>query len=349
MKLRRPPPSTLDRRTSAAFWVTGVASALAAEQLDVPELFREAGLDIAALGDPDARFATEHVSLLWELAVARSGNPAVGLVGASCAKPGQFGVVAYSLMSAPDLLGILHRIVRYIAIVSDAATVSLRKHGDSYRLALVLNPGSRPVPHQRFAFDLLQFLSFCRWVTGADLKPVGVELSHPGDSSAVFKAAFGCLPRFEAGENALLFSGANVTLPLPTAHYRLSAVHDRIATEHLQRVSGSQFTPRARAEIARYLQDGAPTRAAIARALAVSERTLHRRLSEEGTSFQRLVEETRRELAEDYLVRRDLSAAEVAYLLGFKDQGSFFRAAQRWFSMTPVKYRFASRTGGRMT
>ncbi|MGY8665779.1 AraC family transcriptional regulator [Bradyrhizobium sp. UFLA05-109] len=338
MKLRRPSPSTLDQRTSAAFWVTGVANALSAEQLDVPQLFRDADLDIAMLGDPDARFATEQVSLLWELALARSG-PAVGLVGASHARPGHFGVVAYPLMSAPDLLGVLHRIVRYIAIVSDAAMVSLHKQGDSYRLALDLNPGSRPVPHQRFAFDLLQFLSFCRWVTNADLKPVGVELSHPGDSSDAFKAAFGCLPRFGARENALLFSCANVTQPLPTAHRRLSAVHDRIATEHLQRVSGSRFTPRVRAEIVRWLHDGTPTRAAMARALAISERTLYRRLSDEGTSFQNLVEETRRELAEDYLARRDLSAAEVAYLLGFKDQGSFFRAAQRWFSMTPQAYR----------
>jgi AraC-like DNA-binding protein len=339
MKRRRPSPSAFDRRTSAAFWVTGIANALAAEQLDVPALFRDAGFDVAMLDDPDARFATEQVSLLWELAVARSGNPAVGLVGVACAKPGHFGIVAYPLMSAPDLLGILHRIVRYIAIVSDAAMVSLHKQGDSYRLALVLNPGSRPVPHQRFAFDLLQFLSFCRWVTGIDLKPVGVELTHPGESRAVFEAEFGHPPRFGAGENALIFSSTDVNRPLPTAHSRLSAVHDRIATEHLQRVSGSQFIPRARAEIVRCLHDGAPTRANIARELAVSERTLHRRLSEEGTSFQRLVEETRRELAEDYLVRRDLSAAEVAYLLGFKDQGSFFRAAQRWFSMTPQKYR----------
>jgi hypothetical protein len=89
MKLRRTSPPTLDRRTSAAFWVIGVANALATEQLDVPELFRDADLDIAMLGDPDARFATEQVSLLWELAVARSGNPAVGLVGATCAKPGK--------------------------------------------------------------------------------------------------------------------------------------------------------------------------------------------------------------------------------------------------------------------
>lgn len=339
MKLRRLSPPTLDRRTSAAFWVSGVANALAAERLDVPELFRDAGLDITRLVDPDARFATEQVSLLWELAVARSGNPAVGLIGAASAKPGYFGVVAYPLMSAPDLLGILNRVVRYTAIVSDAAVVSLHKHGENYRLSLTLRSGSRSEPHERLAFDLLQFLSFCRWVTGVDLNPVGVELSHPGVPGAVFETAFGCRPRFGAAENAMLFSCANVNRPLPTAHPRLSAVHDRIATEHLQRVSGSQLAPRARAEIVRCLHDGAPTRAAIAGALAVGERTLHRRLSEEGTSFQNLVDDTRRELAEDYLARRDLSVAEVAYLLGFKDQGSFFRATQRWFSMTPQTYR----------
>jgi hypothetical protein len=74
-------------------------------------------------------------------------------------------------MSAPDLLGTLHRIVRYVRIVSDAATVSVRQHTDSHRLVLDLNPGRRPVPHQRFAFDLLTFLSFCRWVSGNELTP----------------------------------------------------------------------------------------------------------------------------------------------------------------------------------
>jgi len=58
-------PPNVDRRTNAAFWVTGIADALAVEQLDVPGLFRDAGLDFAALGDPDARFAIDQVNLLW--------------------------------------------------------------------------------------------------------------------------------------------------------------------------------------------------------------------------------------------------------------------------------------------
>jgi AraC-like DNA-binding protein len=338
--LRQPSLPPLDRRTNAAFWVSGIAHALIAEQLDVPALFREAGLDLSALKDPDARFESDRVSHLWELAVARSGNPAIGLAGASRAGPGHFGVVAYSLMSAPDLLGTLHRIVRYVGIVSDAATVSVRQHGDGHRLVLDLNPGRRPVPHQRFAFDLLMFLSFCRGVSGRELTPIGVDLSHPGaGSSLAFEAAFGCRPRFGAAENALVFSHADVTQPLPTANERLSPVHDRVVTEHLQGSPGTRLNARVRTEITRRLPDGAPTRSALALALAMSERTLHRRLTEEGTSFQRVIEATRRELAENYLTRRDLPLADVAYLLGFKDQGSFFRAVQRWFRMTPRQYR----------
>jgi AraC-like DNA-binding protein len=340
-------PPNGDPRTNAAFWVTGIADALAVEQLDVPALFRDAGLDFAALGDPDARFAIDKINVLWELALARSGNPAIGLIGAVQAKPRHFGIVAYALMSAPDLLGIFHRIARYIGILSDAAAVSVSKRGNAYRLLLSVKSGSRPAPHQRFAFDLLRFLSFCRWIADTEFTPIAVELSHPGGESApAFAAAFGCMPRFGAAENALVFSAADATRPLPMSHDRLSAMHDRMAAEQLQRMSGSQIETSLRAMIARQLPDGAPTRGAIAGALGMSERTLHRRLTEKGTTFQRLLDETRRELAESYLVRRELSLASIAYLLGFKDQGSFFRAAQRWLSMTPRQYRERASTAG---
>jgi hypothetical protein len=84
---------------------------------------------------------------------------------------------------SPDLLGTLHRIVRYVGIVSHAATVSVRPYADGHRLVLDLKPGRRPVPHQRFAFDLLMFLSFCRWVSGSELTPISVDLMHPGAGS----------------------------------------------------------------------------------------------------------------------------------------------------------------------
>jgi AraC-like DNA-binding protein len=145
--------------------------------------------------------------------------------------------------------------------------------------------------------------------------------------------------RFSAPVNALLFARADLTLPLPTAHPLLAELHERIANERLQRLDHAPTCLRARDVIIRHLPDGEPRRTIIATALGMSERTLQRRLAAEGTSFQRLLDDTRRELAQQYLGQRDVSLADTAYLLGFSDQSSFFRAARRWFGNSPGHFR----------
>jgi AraC-like DNA-binding protein len=84
---------------------------------------------------------------------------------------------------------------------------------------------------------------------------------------------------------------------------------------------------------------GEPRREVVAQTLHLSQRTLQRRLQEEGTSYQQLLDDTRRELAEQYLGQVDLTLLEVAYLLGFADPSNFFRAFRRWFGETPGEYR----------
>jgi len=329
-----------DRYSCAAFWVKGVAEALKAGGLDVPALLGEAGFDAAALNDPDACFPTERVSLLWQLAVARSGNPAIGLSTSNVVRPASFDVVAYTMMSSPNLLGILKRLARYVGIVSDAASVAVTEDHEGCRMTLELFGGGQPVPRQRFEFDLMTILSFCRWVTNRDLRPLALELRFPPPAdSQPYRDAFKCPLRFNAAVNGLLFAGADVIAPLPTAHPLLAEVHERLASEHLQRLDHAQTCSRARAAILRRLAGGEPRRTEIARELEMSERTLQRRLQAEGTSFQRLLDDTRRELAQQYLGQTDLSLADACYLLGFRDLSSFFRTSKRWFGTSPRQYR----------
>src|SRR5262249_33658379 len=83
---------------------------------------------------------------------------------------------------------------------------------------------------------------------------------------------------------------------------------------------------------------GEPRRTEVAAVLEI-ERTLQRRLKAEGTSFQRLLDDTRRELAQQYLGQTDVSLADATYLLGFSERGSFFRACRRWSGTSPRRYR----------
>src|SRR5262245_66019549 len=135
----------MSKRATAAIWVKGIVEMLAAEGVDVPALLRAAAIEPATLEAPGARLATDKISLLWQLAAERSGNPAIGLAQHDVAKPANFDVVGYTMMSCADLLGAFERLERYLRILSDALTMKLSEEGDRFRMAFELIGGERPV------------------------------------------------------------------------------------------------------------------------------------------------------------------------------------------------------------
>jgi AraC-like DNA-binding protein len=134
--------------------------------------------------------------------------------------------------------------------------------------------------------------------------------------------------------------------PLPTANPDMAQASERIALEYLERLDRTDSVTQVRRRILELLPSGPPTQTEIARSLALSPRTLHRRLAEAGTSFAGLLDDTRRELAGGYLQRTDYSIAEVAYLLGFAEVSSFNRAFRRWTGTPPSAVRRGIPPGG---
>ena len=330
----------MSKWTTAAIWVKGIAEMLAAEGLDVPGLLAEAGIDPAALEAPGARLPTEKISRLWELATERSGNPAIGLAQHHIVRPASFDVVGYTMMSCADLRGAVDRLIRYLLILSDALTMTMSKERGGYRVTFVLLGGARPVPRQRIEFIFVTLIGFCRWISGREVHPVAIELPYPEPADpAPYRVAFRCPVSFDAPRNSLLLADADMTAPLPTSNPILAELHDRFAGDYLRHFDHAQTSYRAREVIIRRLPDGEPRRDQVASELCMSERTLQRRLEQEATSFVQLLDDTRRELAEQYLGRLHLTLAQAAYLLGFADQSSFFRACRRWFELSPGQYR----------
>jgi AraC-like DNA-binding protein len=328
------------KKATAAIWVKGIAEMLAAEGLDVNALLAEAGIDPAAVDSPTARLQTERISRLWELAVERSGNPAIGLAQHDVARPASFDVVGYTMMSCADLQGAFERLIRYLLILSDALTLTMSEERAGYRFSFVLFGGDRPVPRQRIEFILVTVIGFCRWISGRDVPPLAVELAYPAPADiAPYGAALRCPVSFDAPRTSLLFAHADLKAPLPTFNPLLGELHERFAGEYLRHFDDAGTSFRAREVIVRRLPDGEPRRDQVADELRMSERTLQRRLEQEATSFVQLLDDTRRELAEQYLGRLHLSLAQAAYLLGFADQSSFFRACKRWFRVSPGQYR----------
>jgi AraC-like DNA-binding protein len=330
----------MSERTTSSNWAFGIVQALELGGVDCRMIFPELGLDYAALEDPDARFPQDDMTRLWQRAVALSGNPAIGLNMAKVVRPASFHVVGYALMSSRTLKEGLTRLVRFQRIIAEGADLSFRSTPHGYELLLAIHGDRLPPARQSAEASLAYALAFCRWMTGKPILPQQILFQgEPPADLQPFQQVFQAPLKFNAAHYALLFDRADIEMLLPTANEALAQLHDRFAGEYLARFSESRVTHLARQVLCRLLPQGEPKREAVAQALHLSQRTLQRRLQEEGTSFQQLLDDTRRELAEQYLAQPNLALLEVAYLLGFADPSNFFRAFRRWFDITPGEYR----------
>lgn len=327
-------------RTSSSAWVRRLAEMFASQGLDAVRLLRTTGIELRRLEDPNGRFTVDEVSRLWELAVQWSGNPALGVDRELAARFIDFEVVGYAMLACADLRAALEEFVPYLAVISSATTIELQRQGEDLWLVMGHTGYSRPLPPQRSTYSLLAWFTLCRWVTRHEVLPRAVHFGFaaPADPSA-WERAFGCPVRFGQPDHRMLIAAADLALPLPARNPALLALHEQASRERLLMLGSATPSVRASEEIMRRLRHGEPRRQDVAAALAMTDRTLQRRLRAENTSFQQLVDEARRELARKYLADSRHALGEVAHLLGFADQGNFFRACKRWFGVPPKRYR----------
>jgi len=133
----------------------------------------------------------------------------------------------------------------------------------------------------------------------------------------------------------------DLSLPIPTADQTVADLCERIATQIAEQQGGS-VSIRVRQALMKHLSKGDPRRETMASILCMSERTLQRRLTEEGTSFAELVDEVRREMAQRYFRHSQFSPTEITFALGFSDPSNFYRACKRWFGRSPSTMRCTS-------
>jgi len=167
-----------------------------------------------------------------------------------------------------------------------------------------------------------------------------VEFERTSAHGEMYEAHFHSSVKFKASRNALVFSKADMDLPFATYNAELLAiVAPQLEAELTQQLAQKTFSEQAKAILKRLLAGQRPGIQDLARELHLSTRTLQRRLTEQGITFQRLLEETRRELARHYLLHASLELNETAYLLGYEDANSFFRAFHHWEGTSPGQWR----------
>ncbi|MFN3377112.1 MAG: AraC family transcriptional regulator [Burkholderiaceae bacterium] len=320
-----------------------IVHAAQARGVGAAELLAGSGVDPADLADADARIPLATEELLWARAAELSGDACFGLHAAALIRPGAFDVMDYAVRTAPTLREALERLARYNRLVHDVAAFHIVDAGATVRVEHgFVSPGHRPC-RQASEFTLASLPVVAAQIAGGRALPaLAVEFAHTAPAElAPYREVFGLVPRFGAEVSAISFDAARLREPVPGADPGLS----RIVTAHAERLLAEQAPPQpgladqVKRFIAESLDQGPPSLRQVAHRLHLSERSLQRRLGEEGCRFAELVEQVRRELALRYIADRKLALGEVAYLLGFAEPSPFHRAFKRWTGMTPAAAR----------
>jgi AraC-like DNA-binding protein len=176
--------------------------------------------------------------------------------------------------------------------------------------------------------------------TDGQIAPLRLELTRSAQNRELLESHFGCRVRFKSSSNALVFRNSDLDRPFVTQNEELlKAIGAQLEAELQERKTSPDVGEQVKHTLKRSLAGKRPTLQQIARELCTSTRTLQRRLTDADITFQQLVEETRRELAHHYLRHSTVELNEAAFLLGYEDSNSFFRAFQGWEGTSPGEWR----------
>lgn len=341
--------------TGAAGWGTAVkvSAFYARKQIEhadrVPDRSRLhdiVGLTPEELRDPAIMISAERYYALLET-IARSEWPDLSFHMRVCASMRCEELRAFGLAfkSAPTLRQAFTRMGRYTRLHNQVSAFDVVDKPD-----LGVFCWTHEKSHAAGIGDMLSneaalgtTLSLCRETAGRALTPVRVQFAHErAGSKAPLLAHFGVEPVFGAEIDGMQFALEDIDRPTLKGD---PAIWD-FFTDHLEGALPAavlaQRMPLERQvveEIAKLLSGGVPQVSDVARGLGLGTRTLQRRLSDRGCTFQSLVDEARRQLAQQLVGGSRYSLSEIAFLTGFSEQSAFTRAFKRWSGQTPGAYR----------
>lgn len=302
------------------------------------DVLRQAGLPDDLLHQPSVRLASGDFYRLWNCIEAAVGDPLLPLRLCQAICSESFSPVLFAALCSPNMLVAAQRIARYKTLIAPMRLDVTQADGLTTLEFSWLDHTVSP-PASLVLMELLFCVTLARMGTREPIRPVVVQAQVLPSPLAPYEEFLGA--RLTRGARRLVsFANADAALPFLTSNEPLWAAFEPELRQRLSHLDAqATTTQRVRAALLEGLPSGLVTIEDIARKLALSRRTLQRRVDAEGTSFQQILNGTREALARHYLEKTALPIAEISFLLGFDESNSFHRAFRGWTGSTPDRVR----------
>lgn len=302
-------------------------------------VLRQAGLPAGLFAQEKVLVTTEEFFALYRGIAEASNDPGIGLKLGTEPRIERYNAIALAALSARSFRDALQRLARYKQLTCPEK-IHLVERGDECTLRFEWLLAREEEPAMLMDLCFAWVVGLARRGTGRAVNAKRVEFQRRPAHREMYEAHFRCPVKFKAGRNALAFSKTDIERPFLTYNPDLLAVvAPQLEAELAEQLAQKTLSEQAKGVLKRLLAGRRPGIQDVAKELRVSSRTLQRRLTEQGVTFQGLLENARRELARHYLLHSSLELNETAYLLGYEDANSFFRAFHHWEGTSPGQWR----------
>ncbi|MGH1346711.1 MAG: AraC family transcriptional regulator ligand-binding domain-containing protein [Nannocystales bacterium] len=306
-----------------------------------PKMLQRLGLDPAHVMQPDATTAKSKMDSVWVRALELSGDDGFGLSLAAALAPGTLGALEYLFRNMPTLGEAYDQVVRFQNLLQQNASVWTVENSPSHRsFRFTLLPPVAAVHRHIVEFAFAGFLALGRQAASRPVHATKVTFQHARAlPDARYVEVLGVAPSFEQPNNEIQFTLETCASPVVGAEPRLAEIVGFYARHQHEKLESDRLVDTTRRAIMLAMSRGDVSATAVAQSLGMSERTLRRRLSDDGVGYQAVLDDVRFETAKSYVGQPSLSVAEIALLLGFSDARAFARAFKRWSGTTVSGFR----------
>ena len=324
--------------TATGFAARQAIAALQNHDVTVDQLLRRVGLSERDFDNRQGRVSAGAQSKLLEYAAEALNDSAFGLHLAQQANPREVGLLFYVGSAAKNVSEAVALYARYCRIVNEAVRVKLLQGQSEVVVEFIFVGVSRHRVRHNAEFGIASVIKALREIAGRNIHPTHVSFAHAGNTNRrELERFFGCPVEFGASIDQLAFSNETLALPLVTEDPHLLDTLQPICDAAAKERNTAKGTLRASVEneVQGLLRHGNAQRKTVAKKLAMSTRTLARRLADENTTYEEVVDQLRRSLALQYVEEPSLSLSQIAWLLGYEGSSSFNHAFLRWTGRSP--------------
>jgi AraC-like DNA-binding protein len=330
--------ATLQAPTVTGFAAKCAIAALRKHNVAVQPLLHRAGLSELNFGNPRHRVSAIGQIKFLEYAAEAMDDAAFGLHLAEQSNPREAGLLFYVVSAARSLDQALALLARYSRIANETVRLKLTRQPEGVIAEINWVGISRHRVKQNVEFLVAVVVKAIRETTGRDIRPTRIAYAHVRAADLrEFQRFFGCPVEFGAQSDQMEFSNDTLALPFITEDPHLLEALRPFCDEAARARNTTMGSVRALVEneVQRLLPSGQAQAETVAKTLALSVRTLSRRLSKEGTTFAEVIDQLRRSLALEYVTEPGLTLGQITWLLGYEGPTSFHHAFKRWTGLSP--------------